>query len=102
MNGYVYLARSGDNVIYVGSTKQVTQRLREHRRDSRWWTDALDVEVEEYPSMKLARAAERRLIRTEHPFHNVTNKRLRRGCNCPSCRQARAWHDRWLETREAV
>ena len=98
ISGYVYRFRdpASAEVLYIGSTNDVASRVSAHR-NAPWWSDRLDVVVDEHPSMRDARRAEKHAIRSEHPTHNIAYKRLRRDCPCPSCRRATDWHRRLME-----
>lgn len=58
-------------LLYVGITKDVDQRLREHRMTTSWCRDEMArVEIEEYPNRDLAHWAEFHAITIEAPKHN--------------------------------
>lgn len=56
--------------LYVGHTKSLTRRLKEHAR-STWWPNAVEVASWEYPDKDEALAHERYAIRYLTPVHNI-------------------------------
>lgn len=59
-----------DNPIYVGASRDVNRRLREHKsRD--WWHLARKIEIYEQPDWEIALYVERNLIRRWSPEFNV-------------------------------
>ena len=71
--GDTWLYRAFDDagdLLYVGITNNVAQRMRAHRRKSRWWPRCDYVELADFRERVDARAAERRAIRTEMPRFN--------------------------------
>lgn len=67
----VYVARQADGqVIYIGVTHALKERLAKHRRSSAWWGKASTVTVELWPGRIEAMGRERRLIRYFDPLHN--------------------------------
>jgi predicted GIY-YIG superfamily endonuclease len=67
----VYRCLNSDKrVIYIGSTPALLRRIKVHKSRSPWWPEVADVTEEPYPSVFLARAAERLAIKAERPIHN--------------------------------
>lgn len=58
-------------LLYVGITKHLGKRFRQHSHSSKWWPDATHHSVEWLPTRTLAGRAERAAIRDEKPLHNV-------------------------------
>lgn len=68
---FVYVARqSDDQVIYVGITGTLRERMQKHRRASAWWAKATTITVEIWPGREAAAGRERRLIRYFDPRYN--------------------------------
>lgn len=70
--GYVYLAYDAvGQLLYVGSTSDVPQRVKEHERQSPWWPQVTTVEVEgPFPWRVPAYARETKLIHRLRPSCN--------------------------------
>jgi excinuclease UvrABC nuclease subunit len=58
-------------LLYVGVSLSAINRLREHRQQSAWFDDIVRVDIETFPSLKEAFAAERQAIQTEQPRYNI-------------------------------
>ena len=58
-------------LLYVGHTGNLDNRIRCHRRDRRWWDEAEYVFPEFTPDKDEAVEAERQAIRNERPKYNV-------------------------------
>jgi hypothetical protein len=58
-----------DNLLYVGISCTLMQRLRDHSRRS-WWFDAAKIVPEIFPSKFFAEMEEEKAIRNEKPFYN--------------------------------
>ena len=75
MNTKAQLYRCFDaegNLLYVGASKNVFQRIVEHKVQSGYWfRDVTRVEIQHFGSRKEALAAEAIAINTENPIHNV-------------------------------
>lgn len=70
---YVYRASdAAGSLLYVGITHDPDQRLKSHRYKAQWWKDASRMEWLLFPNRRAALDAEREVIDTEHPSHNVT------------------------------
>lgn len=59
-----------DQLLYVGISLSVMQRLSQHKTSSAWFKGASRIEVEWYPSRKAALEAELIAIRNEQPIYN--------------------------------
>ena len=70
----VYRIYDADSrLIYIGATKNLKQRLENHRSVSWWNSLTARVEVESYPDVKSALTAEAAAISTERPAFNLTH-----------------------------
>lgn len=68
---FVYIAWNGwRRPLYVGCTNDVPRRLKEHQSGP-WWALAVQVTTVEFPSRKLALAAETWYIGKLRPSHNI-------------------------------
>lgn len=76
----VYVMRGRDGApLYIGSTSNLTNRVRQHRNAAPWFADVALVEVEsQHDSKPTACLREAELIDTLHPLHNRKsgNRRL--------------------------
>ena len=59
------------SAIYIGSSKNPVQRQWLHGNASHWWPEVAEVTYGPYPTLLVARVAEREAIRAERPIHNV-------------------------------
>jgi predicted GIY-YIG superfamily endonuclease len=59
-----------EELLYVGISKDPAQRWEQHR-DKPWWRDVTMRVVEWYDDRATAERAERKVIQTEGPRHNV-------------------------------
>jgi predicted GIY-YIG superfamily endonuclease len=66
----VYVCWSGDELVYVGTTRYLQKRQGDHSAYSRWWPLVDAVDSEWYPTRKEAEAAEKELIWRYRPLHN--------------------------------
>jgi hypothetical protein len=72
----VYRCLNADErVIYIGSTAALLRRIREHKSQSPWWPEVAEVKDECFPTVFLARAAERLAIKAEMPLYNDQYKK---------------------------
>lgn len=67
---YVYVCWSGDDLLYVGTTRFLEKRQGEHKAYSRWWSKVDAVDVQWHPCRGTAEAVERSLIAQYRPAHN--------------------------------
>lgn len=65
---------AGGRLIYVGSTQDLGQRMRDHNARAWWAGQVTSVQARPYPSRPEALAAEREAIRTENPRWNTSGK----------------------------
>ncbi|HET6628511.1 MAG TPA: GIY-YIG nuclease family protein, partial [Woeseiaceae bacterium] len=71
----VYRCYADDGeVIYIGSSVNLAQRIRSHRAGTHWWDEVVRVEHEAHPSEASCRLGEALAIRTELPFYNRDGK----------------------------
>lgn len=74
MSGETALYRhfdEGGELLYVGISSSVIQRLAQHSRHTKWARRIARVDVEYYESREAAEAAERSAIRAERPLWNI-------------------------------
>src|SRR6201986_3880091 len=65
------------NLLYVGATKNVFQRIIEHKVQSgHWFRSVTRVEIQHFDSRKEALAAEAVAITLENPKHNTVTPRV--------------------------
>lgn len=62
----------GDNLLYVGISNRVNDRVRQHMRRQPWGNSIAGATFERFPCRIDAQVAEREAIRTENPIHNIT------------------------------
>lgn len=67
---YRYFDEAGD-LLYVGCTKDVEARERQHRTASHWFPSVARRTVKQFADRDRARHAERVTVASEHPQHNV-------------------------------
>ncbi len=60
---------------YAGISDDWTRRIREHWRTKPWAAEIFNVNLEIYPDRPSVVAAERHVIRSEGPLHNVQHNR---------------------------
>lgn len=58
-------------LLYVGSTRDIRERIRSHLSTKRWWWEVADIRVDVYPNRSLGEDAEQRAIAEENPRENV-------------------------------
>lgn len=73
---YRFYSRTG-KLLYVGLTADPPTRFREHSAVKPWWTAVARITLEMHPDRASVAAAELKVIRTEHPLHNIAGKRPR-------------------------
>ena len=75
---YRHFDRDG-NLLYVGVSWSVLERLRRHEKCSPWFGEVDSIRLEKYPSRKELLKAELEAIRTERPLYNkahaITSKK---------------------------
>lgn len=62
---------AGGRLLYVGISKQLPVRWRNHGQFKSWWPDVARATIEHYESRDAAAEAEIRAIVTERPAYNV-------------------------------
>lgn len=77
--GYVYRFFDVDGeLLYVGITRDISQRFAAHRRDAEWWADIANVTVEVTAGRAEAEYAEAVAILSERPAHNRSQPSVER------------------------
>lgn len=71
---YRAFAKSGE-LLYIGSSKSLQNRLAQHRNGTWWWPVVKRIEHVVYPTLEEARAAEAAAIRAEGPKMNIQHNR---------------------------
>jgi GIY-YIG catalytic domain len=61
------------NLLYVGQSITVWERVKQHRTASAWFGTAVAMTIEELPTKTELDKAERQAIENEHPVHNITH-----------------------------
>lgn len=69
------LYNSADELLYIGIAEHWPSRLNSHRSDKPWFGEVIQVRLVHYQSRAEAAQAEREMIRTECPRHNVQHNR---------------------------
>lgn len=62
---------SSDRLLYVGIAVNWARRWGQHSERSPWFRQVTRIELTEYPNRADAIAAEKRVVQTEHPLHNI-------------------------------
>lgn len=68
---YRFYDAAGD-LLYVGISWSVAQRMASHRRDKPWWQDIVTVKIEWFPNRTEVLVAEGTAIQDENPKYNLT------------------------------
>lgn len=69
---YLYKHFDSDgNLLYVGISFSISQRISQHKKGSNWFADSGYVTILKFPSRSLAEEAEKKAIRFENPLHNI-------------------------------
>jgi GIY-YIG catalytic domain len=72
MSAQLYRHFDGDGqLLYVGVSLNVVNRLAQHRSGSSWYNDIKRVDVEAFETREQALDAERKAISGEHPTYNI-------------------------------
>lgn len=71
---YRCFSATGD-LLYIGSAGARLKRFKSHRSQTEWWPEAVDIQVEWFPTIFEARRAEWLAILAENPRYNETPKR---------------------------
>jgi predicted GIY-YIG superfamily endonuclease len=61
------------NLLYVGISWTILQRLRQHEKGSFWFKEVDSIKLEKYSSREASLAAERKAILAERPRYNKTH-----------------------------
>ena len=68
---YVYVLSDADGrAVYIGSTRDLRRRMREHQRRSPWWGDVSRIRAFPYSTLDEALRDEAALIDLAAPRHN--------------------------------
>ena len=67
---YRQFSKEGD-LLYVGVSCRIPQRIKEHSKHSPWWDDVAKIDVEHFESRDAVLDAEKRAIQTESPKFNI-------------------------------
>lgn len=62
---------ASDNLLYVGITNFLPQRIKQHSRRAKWHEFAVRAVIEHYATRALALEAEQKAIQSENPFYNL-------------------------------
>ena len=114
---HVYQLRSDTELLYVGYTRNLKDRLGQHRRGKPWWPEVTEVRSEEFTTEDDARRQEKEIWAAESPKYNRLNpfltpeeKKARKRAEAQrwasahreQAREAcRDWYARNAETRRA-
>lgn len=66
------LYNAAGELLYVGITWNVANRMNTHRGLQPWWPEVADVQLETHPNRAAVLAAERVAIERERPRYNIT------------------------------
>ena len=64
-------------LLYVGMSLSTVARLMEHRCNSHWFYDIVNIKIEYFPDMESVLKAETLAIKMEKPLHNIMHNRKR-------------------------
>ena len=67
---YVYQLLSATELLYVGNSRWLKERLGEHRRGKSWWPEVTDIRSEEFATEDEARQREKELWAGGRPKYN--------------------------------
>jgi len=70
---YRHFDKSG-NLLYVGISMSVLNRIAQHERSSKWFSNIDHISIQKFESRALAEKAEQIIIKAEKPFHNIVYK----------------------------
>lgn len=62
-------------LLYIGISSNLPQRITEHRQNKKWWTDIATITVEHFPDRASVSAAEKIAIQNERPLWNIAHNR---------------------------
>lgn len=58
-------------LLYVGMSTNILLRINTHRRNSHWWSDAVEMKMQRFANSEELAEAEIIAIRHEEPLHNT-------------------------------
>jgi excinuclease UvrABC nuclease subunit len=70
---YRHFDKSG-NLLYIGISMSVLNRIIQHERSAKWFSNLGHITIQEFESRALAEQAERIVIKTEKPPYNIVHK----------------------------
>jgi prophage antirepressor-like protein len=70
---YRFFGQQGQ-LLYVGISWRMAERVGAHRAEQPWWGDVCSVEMEQYLDRASAQAAELAAIQGENPLYNVQGR----------------------------
>ena len=70
---HVYQLRSDTELLYVGYSRQLKKRMRQHRLEKPWWPEVTQTRSEEFATEDEARQREKELWASEQPKYNQVN-----------------------------
>ena len=70
---HVYQLRSDTELLYVGYSRKLKDRLSQHRRTKPWWLEVTEIRSEEFATEDEARQREKEIWATERPKYNKVN-----------------------------
>ncbi|QDF19934.1 endonuclease [Mycobacterium phage ThetaBob] len=68
---------SSEQLLYVGASLHIFQRISSHRKNILWWKDATTIRMERFDSEQELLDAEVMAIQFERPLHNVIYRGFR-------------------------
>ena len=63
-----------DDLLYVGITVCLHDRIGHHRREALWWPDVGKITIERYLTREAVSLAEMEAVARENPQHNIRGK----------------------------
>lgn len=60
-----------DELLYVGVTKNIAARMKQHQRSQAWWPSVASITTTWFETVEAASAAEIAAIQTEQPSSNI-------------------------------
>lgn len=82
-------------LLYIGSTSDLTRRWIDHKRERVWWSRVVSYTLEWHANRSAAYVAEGVAVKLEAPLHNIL------GTPAGSA-LARSSHSSWVERRRAI
>ena len=96
------------NLLYVGVSWTILQRLRQHEKGSFWFGEVDSIKLEKYPSREASLEAERKAILAEQPRYNTAHTKPSRMAELRKItrelyeRQVEKEYQAWLKMQEEV